>query len=321
MSTVGDEGPTNVTWTSLLVCPKDGGRLRASGTEAPSSGRWSGTLTCGTCQLAFDVEDGIARFLGQGAEALAGHPDKLHEAVARDVGASTYDERMPTYRNRLEIPPTLDALDAQANDVVAELGCGTGRMTILFLETVRHVVAVDFSVASLVRLRERVSPKLRERLYLVHADVARPPLAKGAFSKVASFQVLEHLPSADERQKCIVAARELLREGTGTLTLSVYNWSTWKQYDAKRGRGDNSKKEGHHSTTPPIYYYNFEDGELRELLEGSGFAVQKLRGLILQVPGLLALGRFGAPIHHALAETRFGLRNGHLLLAHARVKT
>jgi SAM-dependent methyltransferase len=240
--------------------------------------------------------------------------------VARDVGASTYDERMPTNRNRLEIPPTLDALDAQADDVVAELGCGTGRMTVLFLETVRHVVAVDFSVASLVRLRDRVSPKLREKLFLVHADVARPPLAKGAFSKVASFQVLEHLPSAEERQKCIVAARQLLRQGTGTLTLSVYNWSMWKQYDAKRGRGDNSKKEGHHSTTPPIYYYNFEDRELRELLEGSGFAVQKMRGLILQVPGLLALGRFGAPIHHALAETRFGLRNGHLLLAKAKAK-
>jgi SAM-dependent methyltransferase len=320
MSTVGEEGPTNVTWTDLLVCPNDGGRLHASGTETPSSGRWSGTLTCELCQLAFEVEDGIARFLGQDTEALAGSPDKLHEAVARDVGASTYDERMPTYRNRLEIPPTLDALDANADDIVAELGCGTGRMTVLFLEAVRHVVAVDFSVASLVRLRDRVSPKLREKLFLVHADVARPPLAKGAFSKVASFQVLEHLPSAEERQNCIVEARQLLREGTGTLTLSVYNWSTWKQYDAKRGRGDNAKKEGHHSTTPPIYYYNFEEPELRKLLEDSDFAVQKMSGLILQVPGLLALGRFGAPIHRALSKTRFGLRNGHLLLAHARAK-
>ncbi len=198
--------------------------------------------------------------------------------------------------------------------VIAELGAGTGRMTVQYARDVACVVALDFSFESLLVLRDRLEPELRDKVVLVQADLCHLPLADGAFHKVASFQVLEHVPTPSARASALREARRVIRRG-GRFVASVYNWSRSKQRRAARGVGDNSRKEGFHATTPPIYYYNFEAPELHALLADAGFHGVTLRGIYLELWWLLALGSLGLPLHERWGPTDRGRAHGHLLLA------
>jgi SAM-dependent methyltransferase len=292
----------------LLACPRDGGPLSTTyGGEA---------LRCERCGTSFPVVDGIVRCLDTASQGALDRPEKVDEMGARDREAATYEERFLGVRNAIELPPCLAAMGAQRDDRVVELGCGTGRLTRCYAGKVAGTVAIDLSLASLCALRDRLEPELRERVALVHGDICRPAARASAFSKVAAFQVLEHVPTAEQRASVLEIARELLRPG-GRFVCTVYNWSRAKQRELARGKGDNTKKEGFHRSTPPIYYYNFEAEELRGLLDAARLRPAHFAGIDLQLPGIRLLGRLGVAINRCFGATPFGLRNGHLLLASA----
>ncbi len=299
----------------LLTCPRDGGPLHSvSGGPADGgvgNGNCEEVLRCERCAATYPILDGIVRCLGE-----LDRPEKVNEMQARDHEAAAYDRRFLGIRNAIEIPPCLAAMDTRADDRVIELGCGTGRLTALYADKVAATVAIDLSLASLCVLRDRLDPIVRTRVLLVHGDICHPAARVGAFSKVVSFQVLEHVPTAAERERVMTAARELLQPG-GRFVCTVYNWSRAKQREGARGKGDNTKKEGFHRSTPPIYYYNFESQELRSLLDRAGLRADRLAGIDLQLPGIRLLGPLGVAINRRLCETPFGLRNGHLLLVSA----
>lgn len=298
----------------FLRCPLDHGELRSS-LDWPWADR-DGELTCKTCGARHPIRGGVACF----SEATGLCPVKTAEQKARDVGARAYDGRMSKLRGRAEEPASLAALDAKEDEVVAELGAGTGRMTVQVAKAAKGVFAVDFSLASLHVLRDRMPAELAARVPLVQADLCKLPLASGAFDKVASFQTLEHVPTADGRCQALAEARRVLG-AAGRFVASVYNWSRSKQRRAARGVGDNSRKEGFHATTPPIYYYNFEAPELHGLLDQAGFHKVSLRGLYLELWWLLALGGLGLPLHDRWGPTDRGREHGHLLLATADARS
>jgi SAM-dependent methyltransferase len=301
----------------LLACPQDGGRLRrdaASEVErVTATGACDEVLRCERCAATLPVVDGIVRCLDVGA---IDRPEKVHEMHARDGEAARYEARFRGIRNAIELPPCLSAMDARAEDVVVELGCGTGRLTRCYAGKVAATVAIDLSLASLRELARRLDPAVRARVALVHGDICRPAARTGAFSKVVSFQVIEHVPTADQRAGVLATARELLEAG-GRFVCTVYNWSRAKQRKSARGRGDNTRKEGFHRSTSPIYYYNFEADELRTLLGEARLRLELLEGIDLQLPGIRLLGPLGVAINRRLCATPFGLRNAHLLLASA----
>lgn len=292
----------------FLRCPLDQGELRSS-LAWPWADR-DGELTCKTCGARHPIRGGVACF----SEATGLCEVKTAEQRARDEGARAYDGRMSKLRGRAEEPTSLAAVGARPTDVVAELGAGTGRMTVQLAPSVAGVFAVDFSLASLHVLRDRLPRDLAARVPLVQADLCHLPLASGAFDKVASFQTLEHVPTAEGRGQALAEARRVLGGG-GRFVASVYNWSRSKQRRAARGVGDNSRKEGFHATTPPIYYYNFEAPELHALLADAGFHGVTLRGIYLELWWLLALGSLGLPLHERWGPTDRGRAHGHLLLA------
>jgi len=292
----------------VLRCPLDRGELVAS--IAWPWGDADGTLTCATCSAEHAIERGIARLVDPKTICEV----KAAEQSARDQGAKAYDGRMSKLRGKAEVPSSLRALDPEPGDVVAELGAGTGRMTVQYARDVAGVVALDFSFESLLVLRDRLDASLRDKVVLVQADLCHLPLADGAFHKVASFQVLEHVPTPTARATALREARRVIRR-SGRFVASVYNWSRSKQRRAARGVGDNSRKEGFHATTPPIYYYNFEAPELHGLLADAGFGRASLRGLYLELWWLLALGEVGLPLHERWGDSDRGRDHGHLLLA------
>jgi SAM-dependent methyltransferase len=271
--------------------------------------------------------DGIVRCLGapgfdRAAAAVADTPsgldraEKDNEMRARDREAESYEDRFLGIRNAIELPTCLTAIDVCADDRVVELGSGTGRLTRCYAGKVSATVAIDFSLASLRALRERLDPAVRERVALVHGDICHAAARSGAFTKAVSFQVLEHLPTAEQRASVFAIARALLRPG-GHFVCTVYNWSQAKKRELARGKGDNTQKEGFHRSTPPIYYYNFDADELRALLNGARLRPMELAGVDLQLPGIRLLGRLGIAINRRFGPTPFGLRHGHLLLASA----
>jgi SAM-dependent methyltransferase len=293
------------TWSDVLRCPQDLAELRAA----------DESLVCSACGQRFPIEDGVICFLREN-EAAALDENQRREIKARDEAAERYAERFSALRNRIEMPPCLDAMALGPSDVVAELGCGTGRFTLAYAEKVQRVVALDFSGESLRVLRRQLPARLADRVLLVHADMCAPPLAHGAFTRLASFQAIEHLPGAEARRRGFVAAGALLAPG-GSFTFTVYHWSWYKRWLARRGIGDNTRKEGFHAAADRIYYFNFEDHNVRELLKLAGLSVDFVRGLQLQVPGIDLLGGWALWIDRLLTPTRLGRLNSHLLLARA----
>jgi SAM-dependent methyltransferase len=295
----------------LLACPRDQGPLRST----PAGGA-AAVLRCARCDAAYPVVDGVVRCLDAAAEQALDRPEKVDEMHARDREAATYEDRFRGLRNRIEVPSCLAAMDPRPEDTVVELGCGTGRLTRCFADRVAGTVAIDMSLASLQELQRRLDPAVRARVALVHGDICRPAARRGAFSKAVSFQVIEHVPTSEQRAGVLATARELLRPG-GRFVCTVYNWSRSKQRQGARDRGDNAKKEGFHRSTPPIYYYNFEAEELRSLLGAARLRLANLAGVDLELPGIRLLGPLAVAINRRLGPTEFGLRNGHLLLASA----
>jgi SAM-dependent methyltransferase len=148
---------------------------------------------------------------------------KLTEMMMRDdhaekFGGCEHDDkryRTPLF-NEIEIFSVLRLLDLRKGDLVADLGCGTGRFTIEIMTRGGRVVPVDFSLVSLERLREgtdgRISP--------MQADLTKLPIKDGSVDGIISIQVIQHLPDEDEMVKALEEMKRILKPG-GSIVITV----------------------------------------------------------------------------------------------------
>ncbi len=236
----------------LLACPDDGTSL--NGWDGITE---QGFLTCGGCGRAYPVIDGLPRLLPQAMEEAppsigggGGHEfaQKRQEMAARDAQVAMYDSNLPLRLFSLpEIPLTLHYLWLEPDVLMLEGGCGTGRMTAAFAARVRGLICIDFSAASLQAARAKLSPELAAKVLFVQADLCHLPLLSDAFDRVGSFQVLEHLPTADARERAVAELTRVLqaRARGGRLALSAYRWGPPLSWGAQ--------KEGHHEGGIPFF--------------------------------------------------------------------
>lgn len=105
---------------------------------------------------------------------------------------------------------------------VADLGCGTGTLSLLLADEGGHfVTGIDFSREMIRRAREKADGTIPTPVFTV-ADAALPPLPTGSFDVVLSRHVLWAMPDpAAALQKWI----DLLTP-TGTLILIEGRWHT-----------------------------------------------------------------------------------------------
>ena len=105
---------------------------------------------------------------------------------------------------------------------VADLGCGTGTLSLLLAAEGGHFVSgVDFSSEMIRRAREKTELTIPKPVFTV-ADAAKPPLRAGSFDVVLSRHVLWAMPDpAAALEKWI----ELLTP-TGVLILIEGRWHT-----------------------------------------------------------------------------------------------
>lgn len=209
-------------------------------------------LRCPKCNDIFDVEQGVPRMLHE-LKGTEGAQDKQNEIRARDEQAVKYDS-LPFLRllSFLELPTTLDLLDTDRTELVVELGAGTGRITQKVAEKAGSVIAVDFSVESLLRSKEKSDPG---NISWLQADINRLPLREAIGDRLLSCQVFEHLPGASIRNMAIDEAARVVKP-RGTFVISVYRdswfWRLW------------GPKEGYHAGG--IYYCRLSSDEFENML-------------------------------------------------------
>jgi len=248
----------------LLASPETGGPLTLVVRQREGEEVLDGTLTDDAGHV-YPIQDGIPCLLPR--ELRVGQESEI---AARDAQVDDYD-RMAflNFFGKVEIPLTRRALAPQPTDRLLEAGCGTGRMTRLLSPSVRELVAMDFSFESLRVNRAKLQAAAVANVHLVQADLCRLPFASGAFDRIVSSQVLEHVPGPDARDAAVAGLAHVLRPG-GTLALSAYKHSLLTRCF--------SQKEGMHDGGIP--FFRFTRPELRDTL-GSHFTVHSITGALV----------------------------------------
>jgi len=252
------------TLLPLLASPETGSALTLTVRQRDGEEITDGHLTDDAGNL-FPIQDGIPRLL-----PLSLLDAQLSEIAARDAQVGDYDAM--TFLNhfgKVEIPLTLRALRPASTDRLLEAGCGTGRMTRILSPTVRELVAIDFSFESLRVNRRKLLAAGVTNTHLVQADLCRLPFTEGAFDRVVSCQVLEHVPGPDARAAAVQSLSHVLKPG-GTLALSAYKHSLLTRAF--------SQKEGSHDGGIP--FFRFTKSEMRDMLAAK-FMVHSITGALV----------------------------------------
>jgi ubiquinone/menaquinone biosynthesis C-methylase UbiE/uncharacterized protein YbaR (Trm112 family) len=261
---------------ALLRCPAGCAcPLDVEREDGGSGALEEGLLRCTVCGAGYRVEEGIAAMLPAAlrSEAAAPCPEVRHkrsEMAARDAQVESYDRmRGLALFGKLELPLTLGALRPRATDRILEAGCGTGRMTREFAARCGSLVAIDFSWESLRVCRRKLQAAGVGNVDLIQADVCRLPFVSGAFDRVVSCQVLEHVPTPESRAEMVRELGRTARPGA-VVVVSAYRDSPMMRTFAG--------KEGRHAGG--IYFYRFRRAELRSLLSSS-LRVERITGALV----------------------------------------
>ena len=102
----------------------------------------------------------------------------------------------------------LSKIPLAKDDVVLDVGCGTGLLTTRLARKCRHIYAVDPAGRAVARFREKC---LEEKIHNIeiHEGMATDlPFADQSFNKVIMYAVLHYLENEKQIERCI---RELIR--------------------------------------------------------------------------------------------------------------
>jgi len=189
----------------LLCCPVCRG---------PLSPDWK----CNACQAQFSAPDGIPNL------RLAGDPRT--EIVRQFYDRAPFPgypahDNLTAFRARAERSRFVQLLDrAIAGDArIAEIGCGTGQMSLYLARADRQIVAADLSRGALQLGAAAARRYGIDRIEFVEMDLHRPALTPRAFDVVYTSGVLHHTPNP---QLAFAALTQLVRRG-GILVVGLYN--------------------------------------------------------------------------------------------------
>ncbi|CAN7559282.1 class I SAM-dependent methyltransferase [Arthrobacter sp. LjRoot14] len=150
-----------------------------------------------------------------------------------DSQAETFDDEAdhglpdPTVRSAWEA--LLLPLIRQPASEVADLGCGTGSLSVLLGNAGHRVCGVDFSLR-MVDIARAKAAGAGVPAEFVLGDASAPPLAPAAFDVVLARHVLWALPDPD----AALARWSRLLRGPGTLILVEGLWGTGAGIPAQR---------------------------------------------------------------------------------------
>lgn len=194
------------------------------------------------------------------------------ELEIRESEAARYDERYiaqhgPWFQG-VEVAVLRAALDLRPSDVLADFGCGTGRITRALAPFCQRVIAIDRSPQSLEILRKRATADGLDRISLREADLTRDLPLEPEATKAVCVEVLQHVPSLDGRRTVVDnIRRSLVRGGRCAIVNESYG-----AVQRIRGRPRESTEEN------ALFFHSFVSSELRGLLKSVGLRPQRVLG-------------------------------------------
>lgn len=216
---------------------------------------------------------------GLAAEQIAAL--KETERRNRDLGANEYLQQLQTERGPYnlwaEARTLLRHIAPQPQEAVLDAGAGVGRLAVLVAPKVSRLVCVDLSATALGVLKSRAERQGVRNIEIFSADLRSIPVSLGPFDKAYSVEVIQHIPSDQERRAALARVYELLKPD-GRCLISVVCWNS-------RTRRAGTEKEGFWGTgARRLYAYSFTPREIGQLLIETGFRDVRLRGLMV-LPG------------------------------------
>jgi len=115
------------------------------------------------------------------------------------------------------------------NDVVLDIGCGPGSLTIPVARTCRHVYAVDATLARLRFLEIRKRNEKAENITPIHASALAMPFKEPLFDHILMNGVFEYMGEwgsgndPGEIQKSVLRETKNLLKEKGTLFIAIEN--------------------------------------------------------------------------------------------------
>lgn len=195
--------------------------------------------------------------------------DRERKYREKDVPFGVWTIKTKTrWWNQIELQNVLNALKVRDGEKVLDVGCSDGR----FLEYLHvrfpacKLFGIDFARNPLIELLKKPFPS-----QVVCGDISEMPFKDGSFDRAVTLQVIQHLPSHEERIKGLKSIYSSLKE-TGTLVVMVDNQKTWSNMVA-------NGKEGPFISVPDLYIYLYDPDELKRDLETAGFSDVQIRGI------------------------------------------
>lgn len=257
----------------LFVCPQCRDRL----TKQPDN------YLCSDCKREYPIIFGIADFRIRSDPYLSLQEERAKaKRLATEIEQSFSAMLDYYYEITDDVPPVLATrykayhyngpkqarqslarLGIASDDVVLDVGCGTGGALIAAAENCSHIYGMDIALRWLVICQQR----LKEQgitATLVCADIEAPPFPDEYFSKITATDLLENVYSVD---KTLVALGRLLK-ADGKLWLA----------------GSNKFCLGPHPSTR-LWAIGYFPGKLRSRLVKRLRGVDSLRFINLISPG------------------------------------
>ncbi len=194
------------------------------------------------------------------------------ELRLREERAERYDEEYVathgSWFSSVELGVIRRHLRLIPRDVLLDLGCGTGRLTVELAPLVQRVIAVDRSATSLDILRERLAARRILNVSLVESDASQLAAVKETVTKALSVQLLQHLPSRESRRQALRSVVRILEPGGKVAVIDEAHSLLRKVRGRVREIADHDQ----------LYFHPFEPAELREDLESVGLAGVQVYG-------------------------------------------
>ncbi|MFF2721908.1 class I SAM-dependent methyltransferase [Streptomyces sp. NPDC058011] len=207
----------------------------------------------------------------------------VYEKVAEE-----YDERIPGSGPSDEMFTEAERGfilgKVHADEDVLDMGCGTGRFTVLMAQAGARVSGLDISRAMLDQAHEKLAEH-GHAADLREGDMAHLPFDDASFDTVTSMLALMHIPLED-RQAVFDEVYRVLRPG-GRMLLGVKNTLIEQFFKADRFAAVDitdvpgkkllftQTRTGEEYTAP---WYSFSPHELNALAARAGLTVTHVRG-------------------------------------------
>jgi 2-polyprenyl-3-methyl-5-hydroxy-6-metoxy-1,4-benzoquinol methylase len=190
------------SFDELLACPRCAGPLHA--------------LRCAACGAQYAAPGGIPDLRVDRADAEEVRQFYLRAPFPNYPPGDSFSA-LRARAARSEFARQLDAA-IPGDAVIAEVGCGTGQLSLFLASADRTVAGADLSRASLELAREAAA-RYAVDAHFVETDLRAPGLRRAAFDVVICSGVLHHTPDP----RASFAAVAALARPRGILVIGLYN--------------------------------------------------------------------------------------------------